>query len=212
MSTTNHDWLKDLIRSSSNLTDATDVDAVLKILLGDVLLRGVSDLSRAEIVSGIGMATDILAASRSQRDIALLTTPQQVFAFNKLAVLDVLGRSGAHEAEVRYSGGGDEGQLDDCSVEPAIENITAAPVSLIYRQSRWDAQQGRNVTVNELVETDLHTALCDMCWAALDVTGNSNFADGGGGCGTMNFDVLTRSVKLEHIDYFTDSRAEGFTL
>lgn len=202
----NDDWLKDLIRSSASQSQPGDIDEILTILRTDVLRAGLSNLSREEIVAGIRMAIDILAASRAPSDVANLRTEQQVFAFNKLAVLNKLQQMGAFEAEVRYSGGGDEGRLDDISVEPPLGDLVATPVALIYRQSAWDPDRGEHMSVNTLVDTDLHSALGDLCWEAINVTGNSAFEIGGGGSGTMTVDVRARSVVLEHTDYFTESR------
>lgn len=208
----NDDWLKDLIRSSASQSQPGDIDEILTILRTDVLRGGFSNLSREEIIAGIRMAIDIYAASRAPIENAHLRTEQQVFAFNKLAVLNKLQQMGADEAEVRYSGGGDEGRLDDVSVEPSSGDLGTTHVTLIYRQSTWDPDRGEHTTVNTLVETDLYSALGDLCWAAIDVSGNGAFEVGGGGSGTLTIDVRARSVILEHTDYFTESRTVQETL
>lgn len=129
--------------------------------------------------------------------------------FNKAAVLEKLRALNVTSLEVRYSGSGDSGQLDEVTFAPE-QPATMPTVSVKERDYvRYDEAARCWETAEKLVERPLEDAVESLCWDAIEAH-CSGFENNDGGDGTWVLDVATGKYTLDHTNYYTESYSETF--
>lgn len=136
---------------------------------------------------------------------------------NKDILFDVLERCGVTNVEVTFSGGGDDGQIDELTLFPERGSTPTSRQHIrnsIWNHKiegvkvsdgvRWDEKTKtstktykKSVTTQELVDY--------ICYQVLEEH-FGGWEDNEGGCGTFYFDVQKRNVDLDFNENFVETR------
>ena len=142
-------------------------------------------------------------ASADVRDLPEIE--QDIVRLNKPLLLAALAAAGAGTATVAYEGYGDEGQIENTTIEAAAstaieltDEIVVVVLHLVseYRDGAWHWR-------TEQKSVALSAALQEFVWGAIELH-HSGFENGSGGGGEVLFDVAAGSVKLEHREDYTE--------
>lgn len=128
-----------------------------------------------------------------------------VFDFNKHSLASSMRQLGASSVVVAYSGGGDEGRIDDVCFFPAEVSVGESTACVALIRYHWDVEAHCGATelaFEDMALQDIAEALCD---AALSSTGHNGYENGEGGSGTFTLQAADASAELEHSDYYTES-------
>lgn len=124
---------------------------------------------------------------------------QDIFIKNLLRAKDALNFLGANKVSCNYSGGGDEGDINEVKV--TYENNSEIPglienhLVTIFEESSYTNQISR-VTIS------YEDAIRILCQKAIDHFGHAGYGNDDGGCGSfcINSNGL---ITLDHTDYGT---------
>lgn len=121
---------------------------------------------------------------------------------NGRILLEVLTTMGARCAVVSYSGEGDEGNINDVTVEPADLDLQVEIAMLhetaIYQQtSGWCTHQ-------DFKPMPIEEALTAFADRMIDVH-HSGYENNDGGRGEVTFDCAAGTIILDHHDYYVES-------
>ncbi len=128
-----------------------------------------------------------------------------VFDFNKHSLACSMRQLGASSVVVTYSGGGDEGRIDEICFFPPELSVGGSAACVALMRYRWDAEAQCGATelaFEHMALEEIAEALCD---AAVSSTGHNGYENGEGGSGTFTLQAADASAELEHSDYYTES-------
>lgn len=112
---------------------------------------------------------------------------------NKAIIFAALAAAGIHRVTVGYDGSGDSGQIDAIEAWDADDQRIPLPL-----EPKLPSANPRQTS-----EKNLESAVEDLAWDYLEQL-YSGWENNDGACGTFVFDVLKRTVTLEHNERFTD--------
>ncbi|MDE2300270.1 MAG: hypothetical protein KGK18_19140 [Burkholderiales bacterium] len=134
-----------------------------------------------------------------------------VLGRNKPLLLAALRQGGAVSATVTYTGVGDSGSVEDLHIEteqgPAFK--TGTSVLVFIERSQYDDGTWHIDIVEESLTID--QALRDFAADAVDLL-HGGWENGDGASGSVIFDVVNATVRVEHTAYFTNSDYDETTL
>lgn len=142
-------------------------------------------------------------ASADVRDLPEIE--QDIVRLNKPLLLAALAAAGAGTATVAYEGYGDEGQIENTTIEDAASTaieLTDETVVVVlhlvseYRDGAWHRR-------SEQKSVPLSAALQEFVWGAIGLH-HSGFENGSGGGGEVQFNVAAGTVRLEHREDYTE--------
>lgn len=135
------------------------------------------------------------------------------FKRNISAIADVLTEIGAHSVVAEYSGSGDSGDCFDILLTGADVSIVATKqVKRLIVESHYNPIANSWVE-NEAEEIDagFNSAVKDLCWDAVELSGNSGWENNEGGSGSFTV-TSEATAQLEHCNNFGGSNSESFEL
>jgi len=132
-------------------------------------------------------------------------TSRAVFDFNKHSLASSMRQLGASSVVVTYSGGGDEGRIDDICFFPPEISVGATTACVALMRYHWDAEAHRGATELVFEDMSLHDIAEALCDAAVSSTGHNGYENGEGGGGTFTLQAADASAELEHSDYYIES-------
>ena len=121
---------------------------------------------------------------------------------NAAIIIPVLRELSVEQVEVRFSGYGDSGQIEEVWITP---DPGAASVTVTECERYWDA--GTWQSLERSVERPLADAITDMVYAYLEITG-VNWYDNEGGSGVFTMDVTRQLLAMEIDVHYRESSTE----
>lgn len=126
---------------------------------------------------------------------------------NRQAIIKAMRDNWIAKATVEYSGSGDSGQIEDVSFEYRERNgidamkeavsVEVTKVSSEWKNEKWEEKK-------EKVETDLKSAIEDLCYDLLERT-HGGWEINEGSDGRFFFDAKTGNIDLEHDSHYMES-------
>lgn len=127
----------------------------------------------------------------------------------KERLLSEMARVGVKSASVTYEGSGDDGQIENVSVEGPNKDFDPANVAVkVFEIGRSGSDLDTYDPVMKVgpeKEKHLDAALEDFTYEMIDAMGFSGWENNEGGGGEMTIDVKKGKVKLEHRTYYQES-------
>jgi hypothetical protein len=123
---------------------------------------------------------------------------------NAQAVLEALAAMGVLRATVRYSGGGDEGGVEEAHVDMRERAVWEPSIKVAVLDRQFKNVDGAWIHVSGLVEVTLEAAITTV---AEDVMSHfhGSFWNGAGGEGHVIFCCEAMKTRIEHTDFYTAS-------
>jgi hypothetical protein len=128
-----------------------------------------------------------------------------VLAYNKGVIAQALALAGVVQAIVTYAGAGDEGQIEEVTLDPETPAARAASIEVAELAYRWDPETSRGGGQLAFVKVDLENALETLCDSAVEITGHNGYQNGDGGEATFTLVAATAQAHLEHNDHYVES-------
>jgi hypothetical protein len=119
-------------------------------------------------------------------------------AFNKPLVFDALAAAGLTLVEVEFDGEGDSGQIEGVYAYAGDARAELPESSLTLHQVAQNKTDPRTTTVS------LHDAIETLCYDYLSQA-HGGWENNDGAYGKFEFDVGSRSIRLDFNERFTDS-------
>lgn len=121
---------------------------------------------------------------------------------NAQAVLEALAAMGVLRATVRYSGGGDEGGVEEAHVDMREGAVWEPSTKVAVLDRRLKNVDGVWIHVSGLVEVTLDAAITTV---SEDVMSHfhGSFWNGAGGEGHVVFCCEAMTTRIEHTDFYT---------
>jgi len=130
---------------------------------------------------------------------------------NAVRVAAVLAAHGIAEITANYSGSGDEGQVDEVTVEwPNGQPVSPEPsvVLLVHNRNYSSGTSFDSITEESFSLSDAMELLTDD---ALEVSGHSGYHNGEGGEGSLCVSS-DGGLVLDHSDFYTERATSMFEL
>lgn len=129
------------------------------------------------------------AALNQNRDLLIAT----------LAQLEIVSM------QIRYSGGGDSGDVYEVEPEPAcaVEKLRGTTMAVSCAKTVWDEARKASYTL-ETHSVSVDEALRDFALAWVDQH-HGGWENNDGGSGTVTINVVGNTFVLEHDAYYTES-------
>lgn len=139
------------------------------------------------------------------------TQAEAVLHHNRAVILAALTRLDISAAYVRYSGGGDSGDVTDVEVTPkeALLKAQAEPVTLQHLHTSYREGNYHYDVQDSPVMLDEALRDFTMDWVELHHAGWEN---NDGASGTLTVDVADNCFELEHESYYTESFRHAYNL
>jgi hypothetical protein len=131
--------------------------------------------------------------------------PRALISLQKSVVFGAMKQHGIQQLIVTYYVGGDSGDISDVSTGNS-DTITQGDLSKIdidaYPDisSQYDRESKQWVYIPEIKTTSLLSAVKDLTWEAIKVSGHSGWENCEGGGGTLTLDASKETVIVEQ-DY-----------
>lgn len=124
---------------------------------------------------------------------------------NKESLIAALKSFGITYVVVTYSGGGDEGSINDISSTPAIEEAISSQVTYKDVSGDFDAQKRQWIQRVEDKTSTLESALEEFTYLLLELNGHEGYHNDEGGGGEVTIDAKSGSVVHDHYDYVVET-------
>jgi hypothetical protein len=128
---------------------------------------------------------------------------QRIGPDDRRTVLNALKKIGFSKVVCTYSGSGDDGWVEGPTFTPKAKATKAARETLMNLNMilTWDqagpVREQKGIALEEAVREILEDALESKY---------DGWEDGDGGSGTITWDVKTDKIKIQHNEYYTESR------
>ncbi len=140
----------------------------------------------------------------------------ELFAINKKTVCTDLQAAGVDSVFVTYAGHGDSGGIDGVTYydeqehQVVEQNIKSKRVQFLELHCAW--QEGERKVSVETREKNLHEAVVDLCYAAIEVAGFDGYENDDGGEGQITIKVKSQEININHRKYITDVLCDDVTV
>jgi hypothetical protein len=153
------------------------------------------------------MTQDTSSPSQENADAvsAVFRLPEESLAArNKPNLLAALSQHGVQTATVTYAGSGDSGGVEEVDYEIAEGAVFdgSATTKVFACQSHFESGEWHDFFFEQ--ELCFDQALRDFAEEVLELV-HGGWENGEGGSGSIVFDGVSATVRIEHSSYFTDS-------
>jgi hypothetical protein len=171
-------------------------------------LVAAAERSNLDASASTAPATSLPIASGNSlvclHDVQMVVPDDLRLKSNAQAVLEALAAMGVLRATVRYSGGGDEGGVEEAHVDMREGAVWEPSTKVVVLDRQIKHVGGVWIHVSGLVEVTLEAAITTVSEDAMSHF-HGSFWNGAGGEGHVVFCCEAMTTRIEHTDFYTAS-------